>query len=113
MKKIRSHADFDALRADPLAIVVAKGRTCPACIPVAARIDEIAARHPAATVYEVMIDDVPRFRGEWLIFTVPTVIILEYGKEVLRQSRYFDDERIEALLAYAESADRRKDSGRT
>jgi len=101
MKKIVSRADLLELRKDPVAIVVAKGRACPACIPVAERIAEVAARHPHVVAYEVMIDDVPQFRGEYLIFTVPTVIVIANGREILRQSRFFDYDRIEALLAFS------------
>ncbi len=100
MKKILSRADLLELRRNPIAIVIAKGRSCPACIPVAERIAEMTSRYPAVSAYEVMIEDVPQFRGEYLIFSVPTVIVTALGREVLRQSRYFDFERIESLLAY-------------
>ncbi len=100
MKKIVSRADLLELRRLPLAVVVAKGHTCPACIPVAERITEVVSRYPTVPCYEVMIEDVPQFRGEYLIFTVPTVIVLETGRELLRQARYFNYEQLETLLAY-------------
>ncbi|MFA5006103.1 MAG: thioredoxin family protein [Candidatus Izemoplasmatales bacterium] len=101
MKKILSRADLLELRRVPLAIVIAKGHTCPACIPVTERIASLAARYPAVAAYEVWIEDVPQFRGEYLIFSVPTVIVIQVGKELLRQSRYFDYEKIESLLAFS------------
>jgi thiol-disulfide isomerase/thioredoxin len=101
MKKILSRADLLELRRNTISIVVAKGRSCPACIPVAERIAELASRYPKVSAYEVMIDDVPQFRGEYLIFSVPAVIVIQDGREILRQARFFDYEKIESLLAYA------------
>lgn len=100
MKKIVSRADLIELRRLPIAVVIAKGHTCPACIPVAEQITTVVSRYPTVPCYEVMIEDVPQFRGEYLIFTVPTVIVLETGREVLRQARFFNYEKLESLLAF-------------
>ncbi len=80
-------------------MVVAKAHGCATCtvivdhlvktIPYLDRIDKI----------QVFVDDVDQFRGEHVIFSVPTVLIFSEGKEILRESRFINTGKINRLLS--------------
>ncbi len=47
---------------------------------------------------EVYIDDLPEFRGNHLVFTVPTILIFSQGREMLRESRFINMGKIDRIL---------------
>ncbi len=80
-------------------MVVAKAHSCATCtmivdhliktVPYLDRIDKI----------QVYVDDMDQFRGEHVIFSVPTVLIFSEGKEILRESRFINTDKINRLLS--------------
>ena len=54
--------------------------------------------YPSVPVYKVFLEDVQEFQGQQLIFTVPTIVFYSELKEILRESRFIDFEKIERLL---------------
>ena len=49
-------------------------------------------------IKNIYIDDMDKFRGDHLIFSVPTVLIFSEGKELLRESRYINYDKITRLI---------------
>jgi hypothetical protein len=70
-------------------IVVASTKTCTVCTHAKGMIERMLHDTPL-TYYTIDIDDVPLFRGEHLVFTVPTVLVFSQGKELYRSSRFID-----------------------
>jgi len=48
--------------------------------------------------YQVYLDDVSLFQGQHLVFTVPTILVFSQGREILRESRFIDFEKIKRLF---------------
>ena len=79
-------------------MIIAKSHTCNTCNTIANILDNNMSHFDKIDKYNIYIDDVEEFRGEYLIFSVPTVLIFSEGKELLRQSRYFDYAKIDRLI---------------
>ncbi|WP_300410943.1 thioredoxin family protein [Lagierella sp.] len=47
----------------------------------------------------IELQDHPQIRGQYLIFSFPTMILLEDGKEIARESGYFDLSTIKRIIS--------------
>lgn len=82
---------------DDFTIVVASTKTCKVCTHAKGMVERMIL-HTPLTYYTVDIDDVPLFRGEHLVFTVPTVLVFSHGKELYRSSRFIDYGALQQLI---------------
>lgn len=93
-----SYDEFTSIISQSNAVVISKTQNCNVCIPVAARLNEMMKNYPSLSLYEIYIEDVPEFRGQHLVFTVPTIIVFYEGREIHRESRFIDWEKLSALF---------------
>lgn len=49
-------------------------------------------------VGKIIIDDLIEISGQLLVFSVPTILIMHEGKEILRESRFIDFNKITRVL---------------
>ncbi|MDY0278677.1 MAG: hypothetical protein RBQ97_11405, partial [Acholeplasma sp.] len=54
--------------------------------------------YPSIPSYQLYLEDVELFQGQHLVFTVPTIIVFSESKEILRESRFIDFEKIQRLF---------------
>lgn len=78
-------------------IVVASTAKCTVCQHTKGMLARMTADTPL-NFDEIDIDEVPAFRGEHLVFTVPTVLIFSQGKEIYRSSRFIEYGQIDKLI---------------
>jgi hypothetical protein len=78
-------------------IVVASTKTCTVCTHAKGMVERMIHNTPL-DYYTVDIDDVPLFRGEHLVFTVPTILVFSHGKELYRSSRFIDYGALQKLI---------------
>jgi late competence protein required for DNA uptake (superfamily II DNA/RNA helicase) len=90
MNRIKSIVQLQNALKTTASIVIAKTHGCSVCLPVTMRLYEIMESYPSIPIFELYIEDVPEFRGQYLVFTVPTIILFYEGKEILRESRFID-----------------------
>ncbi len=95
---IEKYSDIKNVINKELVMVIAKTHTCHSCNVIANIMDNNMNHFDKIDKYNIYVDDIDQFRGEYLIFSVPTVLIFSEGKELLRQSRYFDYEKIDRLI---------------
>lgn len=98
MKRIKNYDQVKEFIAQNSAVIIAKTQGCNVCLPVTLRLTEMMNEYPTIPLSEVYIEDVPEFRGQHLVFTVPTIIVFFDGKEVHRESRFIDWEKLDSLL---------------
>ncbi len=94
MNRIKTYAQFQSISLNKSAVVIAKTQGCSVCMPVTLRLSELMENYPTLPLYELYIEDVPEFRGQHLVFTVPTIIILKNQSELHRESRFIDWDRL-------------------
>jgi hypothetical protein len=98
MLKLTNYEAFQTALQAPLVVVLAKTEACSVCKPVLARLTPLLEAYPDIPAYVIDVEQVEAFRGQHLVFTVPTVLIFESGKEILRESRFVDFGKIQRLL---------------
>ena len=98
MNRIKNYNLVKESISNDKAVIIAKTQGCNVCLPVTLRLIEMMASYPTIPLYEVYIEDVPEFRGQHLVFTVPTIIVFYDGKEIHRESRFIDWDKLESLL---------------
>lgn len=79
------------------AILIASTKTCTVCTHTKGMVERMLDDTPL-TFHNVDIDDLPIFRGEHLVFTVPTVLVFSQGKELYRSSRFIDYGGLQKLI---------------
>lgn len=79
-------------------MIVAKSHSCSSCKMVNSMLDHNVSNIDQIERYNIYIDDIDQFRGEFLIFSVPTIVIFSKGKELLRESRYINYDKVTRLI---------------
>ena len=98
MNRIKNYNLVNESISNDKAVIIAKTQGCNVCLPVTLRLNEMMNDYPTIPLYEVYIEDVPEFRGQHLVFTVPTIIVFYGGKEIHRESRFIDWEKLDSLF---------------
>ncbi len=98
MIEIKSYNELDTVLKKDFTMVIAKSHTCSACQTVLHTLEQHVPNLDKIDVYGVYIDDLDKFRGDHLIFSVPTVLIFNKGKELLRESRYINYDKVTRLI---------------
>ncbi len=98
MEKITNYEDFNKYINQEIMILIAKTKSCVVCKPIAEKLRGFMENFPTIPSYEVYLEEVELFQGQQLVFTVPTVLVFSQGKEILRESRFINFEKIERLF---------------
>lgn len=98
MKIIEKFGDVDKIINKDLVMVIAKTHTCSSCQTIAKMLETNLRNYYEIEKYSIYVDDIDKFRGEYLIFSAPTVIIFSEGKELLRESRYINYAKMDRLI---------------
>lgn len=81
-----------------MTVLIASTKDCSVCTAIKPRITQILNQYKKVKGIYIGIDSLPEASGEFMIFTVPTIILLIEGKEVHRESRFIDFKRLEFEL---------------
>lgn len=88
----------------PFSVLIAKTHTCATCQQI---IEHLTTKIPELNqvpTAQVFIEDFEAFRGHYVVFSVPTVLVFSDQRELLRESRFIRTDVIRrALLAYLDS----------
>ena len=103
MNAIDSMINFNQLIKQDLVVVMAKTHTCSVCGPIALQLDQVMKQYPNIPYYHIYIEEVEEFSGQHLVFTVPTILIFSKDKELLRESRFINFDKIKRLLELYQS----------
>lgn len=98
MKIIENYNNIEKVINKNLVMVIAKTHSCSSCQTIANMLETNLANYHEIETYSIYVDDIDKFRGEYLIFSVPTVIIFSEGKELLRESRYMNYAKMDRLI---------------
>jgi thiol-disulfide isomerase/thioredoxin len=99
MQQIHKFKEVKDIINKELVMIVAKSHDCSSCKMINKMLETNVKNLDQIEVYNIYIDDIDQFRGEYLIFSVPTVVIFSEGKELLRESRYINYDKITRLIS--------------
>ncbi|MBN2696139.1 MAG: thioredoxin family protein [Bacilli bacterium] len=98
MKTIIDYPQFLSLSEEGTNLFIVKTETCKVCDAVINQLEPILEPYKELNTHIVPLERIPLFQGQQLIFTVPTILLFHSGKEVLRESRFIDYQRIQNML---------------
>lgn len=98
MNVLTSYPEIETTIQKDFVMILAKSHTCSACQSLLTSLEHNVPNLSDIDIYSVYIDDMDKFRGDHLIFSVPTVLIFSNGKELLRESRYINYDKIQRLI---------------
>ena len=82
-------------------ILYFSSQDCNVCHAVFPRLMNLVNDHPIKVV-KINIDEHVEIAGQLLVFTVPTILMMHEGREILRESRFIDFEKIKRTLLLIE-----------
>lgn len=86
---------LDKIKKNKLVVLVGSTKACGVCVAVKPRLKVILNKYKGVEEIDVYVDDLEAAAGEFMIFTVPTIILFVEGKEVHRESRIIDFQKLE------------------
>ncbi|SCZ80017.1 thioredoxin family protein [Acidaminobacter hydrogenoformans] len=88
------------LESEEILVVYFSSVDCSVCHSVRPKLEALLSEVPVkiAQVESTKFVDIA---GQHLIFAMPTVLIFQEGKEILRESRFIDFQKIERLMSLA------------
>ena len=98
MQEIKSYQEVSDIINQDLVMIIAKTHTCSTCTTINDIIAQNVKYIKELPVYYIYVDDIAEFRGEYTIFSVPTVLIFNEGKEILRESKFINFAKIDRLI---------------
>jgi thiol-disulfide isomerase/thioredoxin len=98
METIKNYDEFLNIIKSDIVVVIAKTKTCVVCKPLSEKLRFFMEDYPTIPAYQVYLEDVEMFQGQQLVFTVPTILVFSESKEILRESRFIDFEKIRRLF---------------
>ena len=98
MDYIKTYKEVEEIINRDFVMIIAKSHTCTACKTVLLSLDKNIPNLKDIDIHNIYIDDIVEFRGKHLIFSVPTVLIFSNGKELLRESRYINYQKVTRLI---------------
>lgn len=78
-------------------ILYFSSRDCNVCHTVLPILMNLVNVHPIKVI-KINIDEHVEIAGQLLVFTVPTILMIYEGREILRESRFIDFQKVERTL---------------
>lgn len=98
MNLIEKYEDIEQVINKDFVMIIAKSHTCTACKSILGMMKKNVPNLDEIEIQNIYIDDIDQFRGDHLIFSVPTVLIFSEGKELLRESRFINYNKVSRLI---------------
>jgi thioredoxin-like negative regulator of GroEL len=83
----------------PLLLVYFSYPQCQVCKVLKPKVQELLTDFPQFEFLYIDINRHPIFRGEYLVFAVPTIVLFQNGREMQRFSRHVSVQELEEYLA--------------
>merc|ERR1711879_652614 len=90
MKLIQSYDEIQNVINKEFVMILAKSHTCSICNTIQNTLERAIPNLDQIEIHSIYIDDIDQFRGDHLIFSE--------GKELLRESRYINYDKITRLI---------------
>ena len=92
---------LEKIKKVPALLLYCSTPECQVCKSLRPRVEILLQNYPAVHLLYLNLNDYPMIRGQYLVFTVPTLIMFIYGKELKRFSRFFSLDELKEFLERA------------
>lgn len=86
------------LKEHTLTVLYFSTPNCSVCHAMKPKVEERLAQHTPLVIH-IDASVHPELAGQYIVFVAPTLLVLEHDKELLRESRFIDLDRVERLLS--------------
>lgn len=95
---IKDQIELDEFSAGGRFILYFSSKGCNVCHSVFPKLIQLLKDHPI-DIGRIDVDDSKKLAGQSLIFSIPTIIIFDEGREIHRESRFIDFLGLERLFS--------------
>ncbi|MBF7097400.1 thioredoxin family protein [Alkalibacter mobilis] len=96
ISSLKSH-----IQSHPLVLLMISSSGCNVCDSILAQMTNFEREHSNVEFVMSKLDDMPNLSGEFVVFTVPTILVFFEGREILRMSRFIDWLKLDKVLTMA------------
>ena len=86
---------LETIKNNKLVVLTGSTKACGVCTAIKPRLKALLGNYNSIEEIYIYVDDLEKAAGEFMIFTVPTIILFVEGKEVHRESRIIDFRKLE------------------
>ena len=86
------------IREYDFSLLFLSSKNCGICTVILPKLEELTLKYPQLQAAQADINELPLLSGEFNVFTLPCVLVFVQGKEVLRQARYIDLQKIDQQI---------------
>lgn len=90
----------DILRKSPLLVAYFSQEDCPVCKVLRPKVENLVDSFKGIEFLYIDIKSHPAISGQYLVFSIPTIILFVSGKEHTRFSRHFSMDDLNYTLEY-------------
>ncbi len=90
--------DLENLKHKDLSVIYITSKDCNVCKVIYPKLENLLAKFEKSEFVRLETDDYPQVAGEFMIFSVPAVLIFSNGRELYRAARYLDLQEIEQII---------------
>ncbi len=102
------HEIEQALSDHRLCLFYIKAPNCGVCHVMLVKVSRLVEQHPSLCSFYTDITEEPLIASRFLVYSGPTVLLLEQGREVYRAAQFIDLHDLEQqIMRYEETADNR------
>jgi len=84
------------------ALLFIKTEDCGVCDVMLEKVNHLVEQYQSVENIVISLQDMKEISAKYLVFTAPTVLLFNDGKEILRESRFISIEKIERALQLVE-----------
>lgn len=86
------------IASNDLVVLLISSTACSVCTVAKEKMLQLANRDNDIKVVSTYIEDDRLISGEFLVFTAPTILVFDNGKEILRESRFINYGKIDRII---------------
>lgn len=91
MEKLESVKQLEQISTQhPLVMLYFSRYLCGVCHVMQPQVENVMKDYPSIILKEVNVDELPQISGQMTVFSVPAVVLIAEGKEIMRQAGYLN-----------------------
>ena len=91
MEKLESVKQLEQISTQhPLVMLYFSRYLCGVCHVMQPQVENVMKDYPSIILKEVNVDELPEVSGQMTVFSVPAVVLIAEGKEIMRQAGYLN-----------------------
>lgn len=101
MEQVNTVAQLiEAIKRERFSLCYVSRKNCSVCVSLLPQLEERLKHYPMIRTFCVDTEKISEIASEWMIFTVPAVLLFVEGKEFIRKARFIPLDELEHEIAH-------------